>query len=76
EVISSPTGNGNNGVVGMLLRLLLKSDEESVASFHYITSASPKSRMSPSTLMILGGLMQAMKRRFAHSRKAWSVRRA
>jgi hypothetical protein len=33
-------------VVGILLRLLLKIDEESVASFHQITRASPKSRMS------------------------------
>jgi hypothetical protein len=46
EVISSPKGNGSNGVVGMLLRLLLKSDEESVASSHQITRGSPKSRMS------------------------------
>ena len=46
EVISSPSGNGSKGVVAMLLRLLLKIDEESVASFHQITRASPKSRMS------------------------------
>ena len=46
EVISSPSSNGSNGVVGMLLRLLLTIDEESVASFHRITRASPKSIMS------------------------------
>jgi hypothetical protein len=46
EVISNPSGNGSNGVIGMLLQLLLKIDEESVASSHYITRASPKSIMS------------------------------
>src|SRR6266496_2829729 len=46
EVISSSSGNGSNGVVDILLRLLLKMNEESVASFHHITKGSPKSRMS------------------------------
>ena len=34
EVISSPSGNGSKGVVGILLQLLLSFDEGSVASFH------------------------------------------
>jgi hypothetical protein len=46
DVISSPSGNGNNGVVGILLRSLLKFDEDSVASFHQTTRVSPKSCMS------------------------------
>ncbi len=49
EVISSSSGNGSKGVVDSLLRLLLKMNEESVASFHHITKGSPKSRMSPFT---------------------------
>ncbi len=47
EVISSSSGNGSKGVVDSLLRLLLKMNEESVASFHHITKGSPTSRMSP-----------------------------
>src|SRR5450755_1465153 len=46
DVMSSPSGNGSKGVVGIPLRLLLKSNEESVASFHRITRGSPKSIMS------------------------------
>jgi len=46
EVISSSSGNGSKGVVDSLLRLLLKMNEESVASFHHITKGSPTSRMS------------------------------
>ena len=46
EVISSSSGNGSKGVVDILLRLLLKMNEESVASFHHITKGSPTSRMS------------------------------
>jgi hypothetical protein len=47
EVISNPSGNGSHGVIGILLQLLLKIDEESVASSHSITRVSPKSIMSP-----------------------------
>jgi len=46
EVISNPSGNGSNGVLGIPLQLLLKIDEESVPSSYRMAKASPKSRMN------------------------------
>jgi hypothetical protein len=43
EIISSLSGNGSNGVVGIPLRPLLKIDERSVADFCPIAGVSPKS---------------------------------
>jgi len=43
EIISSSSGNGRNGVVGIPLRLLLKVNKRSVADFCPIAKASPKS---------------------------------
>ncbi len=51
-MISNSSGNGSNGVVGILLRPLLKRNEKSVASFHHISRGSPKSFKSQSQLAL------------------------
>ena len=43
EIISNGSGNGRNGVVGILLRLLLTFDVRSVADFSPVARGSPKS---------------------------------
>jgi len=46
-IISSPSGNGSKGVVGIPLRLLLQFDGGSVASFHSITNGFTKKVHEP-----------------------------
>jgi FAD binding domain in molybdopterin dehydrogenase len=43
EIISSVSGNGSNGVIGIPLRPLINFDERSVADFCPIVGVSPKS---------------------------------
>ena len=59
EVISSPSGNGRSGVVGILLQYLLKYDEESVASFLCFSRASPKTCMSQLYIAVNSGSVYA-----------------